>query len=69
MIYLGKKYSVLQWNQEMFYSLKESFSFVNQEKKSKPLKRPLFLKTQEKCSNGRLFTLFINIHKFIIQND
>ncbi len=62
----GVKYTFLQWNQENFNFLKEPL-FLNQEKISKPFKILLFLRKQEKCSNSRLFTIFMNIHKFIKQ--
>ncbi len=63
---LGKRYPFLRWNQEIFNSLKQPF-FRNQEKKIKTFqKTPIFKKTRKKFK-WWLFTIFINIHKFIIQ--
>ncbi len=50
-----KKYPFLRWNLKCL------------RKKFKPFKISIFLRKQENCSNDRLFTLYINIHKFIIQ--
>ncbi len=49
----------------IFNSLKEPF--LNQENNSKPFKKHIFLRKQEQCSYDRLFFLFLNIHKLIIQ--
>ncbi len=67
--FLVKKYPSLQWNQEIFNSLKQAFFFFEiKKKKSKPFKRSLFLRKQKKIKYWLFMcTIFINIDKFIIQ--
>ncbi len=52
-----EKVPLLGWNPEIFNSLKQPF-FPNQEKKSKPFKRLLFLRKQEKNLNDD-FSLYL----------
>ncbi len=63
---LRESYPFLRWNQEIFNSLKQAFFAKSRKKVNTFQKTPIFKKTR-KMFKWWLFTIFINIDKFIIQ--
>ncbi len=61
-----EKIPFLRWNQEMINSLKHPFFSKSRKKVKTFQKTPIFKKTR-KTFKWWLFTIFINIRKFIIQ--
>ncbi len=60
---LGKKYPFLRWNQ----LFKTTFFFSKSRKKGYNFQKTPIFKKARKTFKWWLFTIFINIHKFIIQ--